>query len=143
MSLSAALTLGCDRPGKKQAVTTAPPGPEESLRRVIFALGPWPAGEKEMARDFARRFLAAGGPASAYLTESGQLLQGIARHFPEDTLALSKVDLGALSGSERELLENLVAQIYNYVEVRFVVSGAPPWGECQPDRMGYTRKPKT
>lgn len=140
-SLPLVFTLGCDRSGKRVAVTPATLGPEESLNKLLLTLGPWHSEEREKAEDFAKRFLKAEGAGSAYLSSSGKLVQNLASRFPDDSFALKEIDLTGLSGEERELLLNLVTQLYNYIEVRFFVSNEPPWGECQPDRTRYTLPP--
>lgn len=141
VSLPAALSLGCATKGGTSTVRPTLPSPEESLSKLILAAGPWPSGERGNADDFARRFLAAEGAASPYLPGHGRALQTLAGRIPDGALALKEIDLRALSPEERDLLLKLVEQLYNYVEVRFFVNREPPWGECQPDRMIYTRPP--
>ena len=141
VSLPAALSLGCATKGSTPMVQPKVPSPDQALRRLILAAGPWPSGEREKGEDFARRFLAADGAVSSYLPAHGKVLQALAGRFPDGASALEEIDLGALSPKERELLLKLVAQLYSYIEVRFFISREPPWGECQPDRMRYTRSP--
>jgi hypothetical protein len=57
-------------------------------------------------------------------------------------LAVQDVALKELPPEERKLLMDLVSRLYTLVEVRFDVSHEPPWGECQTDRLRYTRPPK-
>lgn len=115
--------------------------PEESLRKLIYLLGPWTSGEKAKAEDFSRRFLASGQNVAPYLPASGELVQRLAARFPDSTMSVKEVDLKGLSAKERELAEGLVKQIYSFVEVRSHVNGEPEWGECQTDAMRHTRPP--
>lgn len=141
LSLPVALSLGCT---SKDSTTTVPskvPTPEQALTKVIRAVGPWTNGEREKAEDFAHRFLAAECAVSSYMPAYGKQLQALAGRFPEEAFALKEIDLGELSPEERDLLKKLVEQLYTYVEVRFFVSLEPPWGDCQLDRMRYTRSP--
>jgi hypothetical protein len=141
VSLPAALSLGCTTKGITPTVQSKAPSPEQALNKLILAAGPWHSGERKEAEDFARRFLAAEDAISSYLPAHGKVLQALAARFPDGAFGLKEVDLRALSPKERELLKKLVEQLYGYVEVRFFISHEPPWGECQPDRMRYTRPP--
>ena len=60
-----------------------------------------------------------------------------------DAFAPRFVAAGHIVGSEqeRELLLQLARDLYSLVEVRFFVSGIPPWGECLGDRTWHTRAP--
>lgn len=140
-SLSAALSWGCASRGRLPTDLPTKQSPEGSLGKLVLAVGPWPPGEKEGADDFVRRFLAAEDARSSYLPASRMVLHTLAGRFPEGAYALGEIDLRALSPEERDLLTKLVEQLYNYIEVRFFVSREPPWGQCQPDRMRYTRPP--
>jgi len=51
--------IGCDSVWQKAAVVAPVLSPEESLRKLILLLGPWPPAEKERAENFAMRFLKA------------------------------------------------------------------------------------
>lgn len=110
--------------------------PEDSLKKLIFVVGPWPADDRKEAEDFARRFLKSEHATGGYL-QSGELLQSLARRFPETTMAIKEIDLHKLPAEERDLLMNLVKQIYNLIEVKFYVSHEPPWGECEGERTRY------
>jgi hypothetical protein len=140
-SLPLALFLGC-RPKAHPSIAEGPaPTPEEALRRLILLVGPWDEGQREQAEDFARRFLAAGSAVSPYLPASAATVQSLAGRFPAGTLAVGEIDLAALPEEERDLLLQLTRQLYTYVEIRFLVNGEPPWGECQRDNLRYTRAP--
>lgn len=141
VSLPAVISMGCATKGMTPKAQPTLPSPEESLHKLIVATGPWPFGERGKAEDFVRRFLAVEGAAYPYLVSHGKVLQTLAGRFPVGAFALEEIDLKTLSPEERELLLKLVEQLYNYIEVRFFVSHDPPWGECQPDRMRYTRSP--
>ncbi|MHC4694343.1 MAG: hypothetical protein ACYS67_16510, partial [Planctomycetota bacterium] len=117
--------------------------PEESLKQLILLLGPWPETEKEKADNFINRFLNAEHVVTAYFPGSGRLVQDLARRFPSGAVAAKQIDLGNLSAKERELLIKLTKQLYSFIEIRFHVSGEPPWGECQPNSTSYQGLDKT
>jgi hypothetical protein len=133
--------IGCDSGQQKAVVHSHALNPKESLKKLLLLLGPWTPSEKEKGEDFVRRFLAS-EHAGTYLPESSVLIQNLAGRFPADSMAVNQINLRKLPASERELLTNLTKQLYSFVEIRFFVSGEPPWGECQPDRMLYTRVPQ-
>jgi diphthamide synthase subunit DPH2 len=54
---------------------------------------------------------------------------------------LKEIDLQDLPPEERELVIELTKQLYSFIEVRFIVSAEPPWGDCQTDRTRHTRAP--
>ena len=133
MSLPLGYALGCA--GERMT-----PG-QQSLHELVLALGPWPATDRARAEEFAARFLAADQVVGLYLPEASSVLLRLARRFPDGSLAVGEVDLGALPDGERELLVQLVQQIYSLVEVRFYVSSEPPWGGCLGERTRYTKPP--
>jgi len=125
-----------------QAAGNAPlVSPEESLRKMLYLLGPWSTDGRQQAEDFSRRFLLAEHKAGLYLPEASGVLQSLARRFSDDRMALTEIDLNGLSEQERQLLLKISRQLYSYVEVRFTVAGEPQQGECQADRLRYTRPP--
>jgi hypothetical protein len=143
VSLPILLAIGCT-PGRDKGVVLEPElSPEESLKKLILLLGPWPRTEKEKADNFASRFLNAEHAVTAYLPGSNRLVQDLAHRFPSGVMAIKKIDLGKLSAKERELLIKLTKQLYSFIEIRFHVSGEPPWGECQPNRTLYQGADKT
>jgi hypothetical protein len=134
-SLPMVFVIGCDSVRQKAAVVAPALSPEESLRKLILLLGPWPSAEKERAENFAMRFLKAEHAVTPYLPGSSGLIQSLASRFRADTVAVKEIELRKLPANERELLMNLVRQLYSFIEVRFIVSNEPPWGECQANRM--------
>lgn len=117
--------------------------PEESLKKLVLLLGPWSAVEREKSEDFARRFMKSGHVVGPYFPEASKLVQSLASRFPAGTSASKEIDLRKLPPKERALLMNLTKQLYNFIEVRFLISDEPQWGECQTDdRMRYTLAPK-
>jgi hypothetical protein len=138
VSLPLLFIIGCDSGKQKSIVNSHALNPEKSLRKLLLLLGPWTPSEKEQGEDFVRRFLTS-EHAGTYIPESSGLLQSLASRFPADSMAVNQIDLRKFPANERELLTNLTRQLYSFVEIRFHVSGEPPWGECQPDRMRYTR----
>lgn len=115
--------------------------PDESLKKLILLLGPWPVTDNKKAEKFARRFLKSKHAVGSYLPRSSELLQSLASRFPDATLAIKEIDLRSLTTKERELLMNLVGHLYSLIEVRFDVSNWPPPGECQDDTTWHTRAP--
>lgn len=115
--------------------------PEDSLKRLIYIIGPWTIEENLIAEDFATRFLKT-DHAKQYLPTSVELIQSLSKQIIEETKAIKEVDLKNLTKEEQEVLINLSKQIYSFVEVRFYVSSEPSWGECQGNSMWHTRIPK-
>ncbi len=140
-SLPIGLLVGCETESRMLPTIAPVLSPEESVRKLILLVGPWSETEKRAAEDFSRRFLQAKQAAGPYLEGSGELIQGLASRFPNGTMAVRGIDLQGLPVPERELLVNLVKQIYSLVEVRFQVCQEPPFGECQEDRLRHTRAP--
>lgn len=114
---------------------------EESLRKLVFTIGPWAVENKEAADNFASRFLRSKHVGSSFLTEHGETIRQLASYFPENTMALREVNLGDFAVNQREVLLSLIRQVYDLLEVRFYVSGEPPYGECQIDTTRHTRPP--
>jgi hypothetical protein len=133
--------IGC---GTERAKTTDEVpllSPEESLRKLILVLGPWTAESTPEAERFAGRFLRARHITDAYLPRSNKVVQSLASRFPRDVMAVREVSLNDLLAKERDLLFALSEQIYSLTEVRFLVAGEPPIGECQNDATFHTRAP--
>ncbi len=114
---------------------------QESLGKLVLALGPWSANDRGRAEEFAGRFLAAEHIVGLYLPESSAVLESLARRFPERAMSVEELDLAVLNTEEREFLLQLTQQIYSLVEVRFLVSNEPAWGECLGERTLYTQAP--
>ena len=140
-SLPIGVLISCESEPRVLPAVAPLLSPEESLRKLILLVGPWPETDKREAEDFSRRFLQAKQAAGPYLERSGELIRGLASRFPDGTVAVSGVELRGLPEPERALLVNLVKQVYSLVEVRFRVCDEPPFGECQEDRLRYTRAP--
>lgn len=141
ISLPLAYTIGCQPEQKDSAAVKFLLSPEESLRKLLFILGPWPAGDREEAKDFARRFLTSKYTVSSYLPESGELVQSLAARFPDGVMAVHEINLRGLPAKEKDLLMKLVRQLYSFIEIRFYAAHEPPWGECGGGRMRHTRAP--
>ena len=114
---------------------------QELLGKLVLALGPWSADDRERAEEFVGRFLAAEHIVGLYLPESNAVIQRLARRFPDGVMALTELDLALLSAEEREFAMQLVQQLYSLVEVRFHVSNEPRWGECLGERTRYVQAP--
>lgn len=140
LSVSAALSVGLKpvdllAQAEKQGLSSL-----DSLKKLIYILGPWTGAKSKKARDFAGRFIRhASGP---YLPKSDGLIRSLAGRFTSGAIAHDSIELQGLPPAERKLLMQLVGQLYTLVEVRFDASGEPPWGQCQTDRLRYTRPPK-
>jgi len=141
LTLPVGLTVGCDLGGPDSADRSPLLSPEESLTRLIQLLGPWSESERRATERFAERFLASQYAVGNFLPGSSELIRSLAGRFPADAIGFREVDLNGLPPEERELLLTLVKQLYSFVEVRFLVSGEPPWGECPEDRLRHTQAP--
>lgn len=141
LSLPVVSGLVWDEKLLQAAVKASPLSPEESLRKLLLLIGPWSTEDLEQAEDFSRRFLRAEQGGVLYLPDTAGLVQSLARRFPDERMALAEIDLGVLPDQERQLLLKVTRQLYSYVEVRFTVAGEPRQGECQDDRLRYTRPP--
>ena len=93
------------------------------------------------AEEFAGRFLAADHMVGLYLPESSTEIRSLASRFSEGAMSVGELDVTVLSAEERELVLKLTQQIYSVVEVRFLVSNEPRWGECLGERTRYTQAP--
>jgi hypothetical protein len=115
---------------------------QESLGKLVLALGPWSEGDRERAEEFAARFLAAEQIVGLYLPESQGAIESLAGRIPDGSMAIGELDLSALSTEEREFAVTFVQQLYSFIEVRFDISKEPRWGECLGDRTRYTQVPE-
>lgn len=141
-SLPTAILIGCETGRQKASVEAPTLSPEESLRRLIHVLGPWSGSEKAQAEEFAGRFLKAEHTLKHYLPESNEVVQSLATRFPEGTTAAKEIRLEGLPTEERELLFELVKQLYSLTEMRSIVSKEPPLGQCLGDNTWHTRPRK-
>jgi hypothetical protein len=139
MSLPMAFTLGAE--GSGWAAQAAPLTPQESLKKLVRVLGPWGGTNKEKAEDFAKRFVGAEHAVGPYLPRSSRVVQSLAGRFPPDAMAIKEINLRNVPPKERELLIELVKQIYSLTDVRFLVSNEPPRGQCLGDQTRHTRPP--
>ena len=114
---------------------------EESLKRLIYIIGPWNLDDQLIAKDFAKRFLATDF-SNQYLSKSIALIQSLSKLVLKETESVKEIGLDNLPREEQELLIILTQQLYSFVEIRFYVSNEPPWGECQGDSKWHTRIPK-
>jgi hypothetical protein len=135
VALPVVYTLGCEVPKGKAPLLS----PDESLQKLIRLLGPWT--DQLKADDFIRRFMGTGNTVAPYLPDKGRSLQILASRFSNESIAAEKVNLKDIPGKEKELLLELTQQLYSFIEIRFIVSKEPPWGECQSDNLRYTRPP--
>lgn len=115
--------------------------PKDSLKRLIYIIGPWREEDQLIAENFAKRFLKA-NHADQYLSKSVKLIQSLFKQISEETMTVKEIDLDTIPKEEQEILMNLSEQLYSFVEVRFYVSNEPPWGHCQDNSMWHTRIPK-
>ncbi len=121
--------------------TDSKEGAEESLKRLIYIVGPWTLEDQSIAEDFAKRFLAT-DYAKQYLSKSVNLVKSLSKQIPKEPAVVSEIDLNNLPKEEQELLITLTQQLYSFVEIRFYTSNEPSWGECQGNSRWHTRIPK-
>jgi len=121
--------------------TDSKEGAEESLKRLIYIVGPWTLEDQSIAEDFAKRFLAT-DYAKQYLSKSVNLVKSLSTQIPKEPAVVSEIDLNNLPKEEQELLITLTQQLYSFVEIRFYTSNEPSWGECQGNSRWHTRIPK-
>ncbi len=133
MSLPLGYAVGCSAERRSPA--------QESLGKLVLALGPWSADDRERAEEFVGRFLAAEHIVGLYMPESNAVIRRLARRFPDGAMALMELDMAALPAEEREFALQFVQQLYSLVEVRFYISNEPRWGECLGERTRYVQAP--
>jgi len=115
--------------------------PEDSLKRIIYIIGPWVIEDHLIAEGFAKRFLNT-DYAIQYLPKSVGLLQSLTKQIIEKPTTVKEINLDEITKEEKKVLINLSKQLYSFVEVRFYVSNEPPWGQCQGNSKWHTRIPK-
>jgi len=135
MSLPLGYAVGC-------AVESRSPA-QESVRKLVLALGPWSDGDRERAEEFAGRFLAAEQIVGLYLPESRDAIESLAGRFSDGAMAVGELHLSSWSTEEREFAVPFVQQLYSFIEVRFDIANEPRWGECLGERTRYTQTPTT
>jgi hypothetical protein len=134
LSLPLGYAVACAGDGRAQG--------QQSLGKLVLALGPWSPDDRELAEEFVRRFLAAEHIVGLYLPESSAVIQSLTQRFPEGAMSVGDVDLATLSAEEREFVVGFTQQLYSLVEVRFFVSNEPRWGVCLGERTRYTQVPR-
>ena len=113
---------------------------EESLKVLIYIVGPWALDDQSMAEDFAERFLAT-DYAKEYLPKSVSLVKRLSMQISKETKEVKEIDLGKIPLEEQELLVTLTKQLYSFIEVKFYVSNEPTWGACQGNPKWHTKIP--
>jgi len=111
---------------------------EDSLKRLIYIVGPWTLEDHLIAEDFIKRFLKT-SYADQYLPKSVTLIQSLSKQISKETFAMKEIDLDNISKDEKEILINLSKQIYSFVEVRFYISNEPDWGQRQGNAKWHMR----
>ena len=114
---------------------------EDSLKKLIYIVGPWTVKDQLIAEDFANRFLKS-HHVDQYLSNSVDLIQSLSKQISEETIAVDEINLDNLQEEQQQLLIDLSKQIYSFVEVRFYVANEPPWGVCQGNPRWHTRIPE-
>jgi hypothetical protein len=114
--------------------------PEDSLKKLIFIIGPWVFADKSVDEGFTDRFLKS-DHINQYLPKSARLIQSLSDRFPDNSWAIDHINLKGLSKGEQELLVGLTKQLYSFVEVRFYVSKEPTWGQCHGDSKWHIKVP--
>ena len=113
---------------------------KNSLRRLLFAVGPWPANDSAVAEEFFARFWNA-VPTSGNYCRDATLLQRLSERFSPGTHAAKEIRLASLSPEERKLLEQLADGLYNLQEIRDYVGREPAFGASATDRSRYVQAP--
>ncbi|PRX57507.1 hypothetical protein [Flagellimonas meridianipacifica] len=114
---------------------------EDSLKRLIYIIGPWTLEDKILAEDFAIRFIKS-NHADKFLPKSVQLIQSLSKQMTRDKMAIKEINLANMPKEEQDLLMHLSKQLYSFVEVRLYISKEPPWGQCINNSRWHTRIPK-
>ncbi len=114
--------------------------PEDTLKKLIYIVGPWNVTDKLAAENFAKRFLQT-SHADPYLPKSVGIIQSLTKQLTEETIALKEIGLDNIPNEEQVVLLNLIKQVYSFVEVRFYVSNEPPWGQCPGSSKWHTKIP--
>lgn len=118
------------------------PSPEDSLKKLIYVMGPWTLSDKPAAEDFANRFVQADHIVSQYLPQSADIIQKLSSRFSDNDFAVKEIDLNKLDPEERDLIVALGKQLYDLIEMRFYVSKIPPWDQCIGDALWHTKVPQ-
>jgi hypothetical protein len=140
MALPLGAAIACSSEAGRP-LSDVPISAQEAMKKLVRVLGPWSDAEMAQAEDFAQRFVAASHIVGSYFQESRAALESLAARFPDGVMTVAEINLGDLPGEERELVVQLTRDLYSLVDVRFFVSGIPPWGECLGDRTWHTRAP--
>ena len=114
---------------------------ERDLRRLIYAVGPWPESDAAVAEEFFERFWSYTPASEAYVQDMA-LVGRLSRRFPEGSHASPGIRLTDLPPDEQDLLVQLTDGLYGLFEIRAYLGGEPQYGVCLPDRKGYTRAPE-
>ena len=114
---------------------------ERNLRRLIYAVGPWPENDVDVAEGFFERFWSYLPASEAYVQDIA-LVGRLSRRFPEGSHACSGIRLTDLPSDEKGLLVQVTDGLYSLFEIRAYLGGEPQYGVCLPDRMGYTHAPE-
>ena len=140
-SVPAGFLVGFNSTLKATAILASDLTPSQTLKKLIIMLGPWSTQQKRDAEDFANRFLRAKHMVKPFLPESAVLLQNIANHFSNDNRVLKEINLEEFSTKEQKLLSQLVSQLYNLKEIRYLTSNEQPYGICQSNPISYIKIP--
>ncbi len=114
---------------------------EESLKRLIYIVGPWTLEDHSIAEDFTNRFLITDF-AKEYLPKSVDLIQSLSKQIPKEPAVVKEIDLNNLPKEGKELLVTLTKKLYSLVEIRFYASNEPTCGACLGNPNWHTRIPK-
>ena len=106
---------------------------EEALRRLVFAIGPWPEEESDVAEGFFGRFWSAVPVSERYLKDAA-LLRSASERIVPGTHAARELDLSGLTRDERDLVVDLADGLYSLFEIRAYVGREPTFGVCMTDR---------
>ena len=80
--------------------------PEDSLKRLIYIIGPWKMEDQLVAKDFAQRYLKT-IHANPYLPKSVNLIQQLSKLITEESTAVKEINLDKLPQEEQEIIIDL------------------------------------
>ena len=79
-------TIGCN------SDTVSELNSEDSLKKLIYIIGPWTIEDQIIAEDFANRFLKT-NHADQYLPKSVKLIQSLSKEISEETMGVKEINL--------------------------------------------------
>jgi hypothetical protein len=122
-----ALVVGCRHRAR---------GPDEAMRAIIVALGPWKPEDRELALQFADTYLKANRPIPR-----GVSLPKLADRLEAAVSNSRGVQMSKLTNLQRKLVAMVLFDIYESPLVYGYARGTAPPGQCIGDLDQHTRAP--